>query len=61
MEGRLGSFNVSLPAEAMSTYGARESGRGDYWAAFAAMATDITDICPMMVSPNILAKSLCLL
>ncbi len=40
----------------MSTYGARESGRGDYWAAFAAMATDITDICPMMVSQNISQK-----
>ncbi len=44
VEGRLASFNLSLPAQAMEQYK-----DDDNFASFAAMLTDIAAICPMQV------------
>ena len=47
VEGRLGSFNVSLPSEAMDFY--NETTDGDNWKAYASMVSDIRKVCPLQV------------
>ena len=47
VEGRLGSYNVTLPSEAMEFY--NETTDGDNWKAYASMVSDIRKVCPLQV------------
>ena len=54
VEGKLGSFNVSLPNEAIELY---KADGGDNWNAYASMISDIRTVCPLQELANLASRS----
>ena len=56
VEGKLGSFNVTIPGQAMELYNV-----SDHWQEYASMISDIRTVCPLQelaqyVSQNFVSK-----
>ena len=60
VEGKLGSFNTTIPAQAMALYNFTEGDVRNHWLEYASMVSDIRTVCPLQnlasyVSSNFVA------
>ena len=47
VEGKLGSFNNTIPAQAMATYNYTEAETRNHWLEYATMVSDLRTVCPL--------------
>jgi Carboxylesterase family len=47
VEGKLGSFNNTIPAQAMATYNYTDGEKRNHWLEYATMVSDLRTVCPL--------------